>query len=409
MSKQNPPLKPDMAKRNLAILTGAQILGASSPPIIIAFGGLVGRQLIDDPYFATLPVSLYQLGVAASVLPAAFLMQAWGRRNAYLLGVSFGLLSGLIAAGGIIIGSFLLFCLGTILAGFYGAYVQSYRFAATDNVAPDKRSQAISIIMIGGLIAAIIGPQLAKWTFEAWPGIPYAGSFLSQTALAALALPVIALLYAPRRQTTPASDANKKRIRRPISEILRLKNYILGVAIGAVSYGLMSFLMTASPMAMEDHAHDQGTAILGIQLHILAMFGPSFFTGYLIKRYGAGMIAASGLILIMLAAAADLSGIEVLHFYAGLILLGLGWNFGFIGSTTMITEHCSSDDREQIQGINDFVIFGVVALSSFFSGALLHHLGWFMINILVFPLTLIVLLPLLWGEFRQRLNKPFNL
>jgi len=383
--------------RNLSLLTFAQIFGASSPPIIIAFGGLVGRQLIDNPEIATLPVSIYQLGMALCVLPAAFMMHAWGRRNAYLLGACFGCLSGLVAAGAIIIGSFWLFCFGTLLAGFYGAYVQSYRFAATDDVAAERRSQAISIIMIGGLIAAILGPELAKQTVHAFPDIPYAGSFLSQTLLAALALPVIALLHMPRAQK-PKTQAIKKR---SFAEILRLKNYILGVSTGAVSYGLMSFLMTASPMAMHDHNHSTGDAIFGIQAHILAMFGPSFFTGHLIKRYGAGKITAAGLILIMLAAAADLTGLQLMHFYSGLILLGVGWNFGFIGSTAMIAEHCNNEDREQIQGLNDFIIFGVVALSSFFSGALLHNLGWFMINILVFPISLSVLMPLLWCEYRQ--------
>jgi len=387
--------------RNLAILTCAQILGASSPPIIIAFGGLVGRQLIDNPELSTLPVSIYQLGVAASVLPAAFLMRVWGRRSAYLLGAIFGCLSGLVAAGGIIIGSFWLFCLGTALAGFYGAYVQSYRFAATDDVEAQKRGKAISIIMIGGLVAAILGPELAKQTAEAWPGIAYAGSYLSQAALALLALPILAFLYAPRRSV----NVQKQHKKRKLGEILRLKNYLLGVMTGAVSYGLMSFLMTASPMAMDDHHHGRGDAILGIQLHILAMFAPSFFTGSLIKRYGTSTVTAAGLILIMLAAMADLSGIGLPHFYTGLILLGLGWNFGFVGSTAMIAEHCERDDREQIQGINDFIIFGVVALSSFFSGALLHSLGWFMINLLVFPITLSALLPLLWHGYRQHMGR----
>jgi len=386
-----------LASRNLVVLTSAQILGASSPPIIISLGGLVGRQLIDNPEFATLPVSIYQLGVALSVLPAAFLMRAWGRRNAYLLGGSFGFLSGLVAASGIIIDSFWLFCFGTLLAGFYGAYVQSYRFAATDDMVAEKRGQAISIIMIGGLVAAILGPELAKRTVDSWPDIPYVGSFLSQTVLAGLALPILALLYAPR----PAQVTKKQIKKRPLREILKLKNYILGVSTGAVSYGLMSFLMTASPMAMHDHHHSTADAIFGIQAHILAMFGPSFFTGYLIKRYGTGKITAAGLILIMLAAGANLSGLELLHFYSGLILLGVGWNFGFVGSTAMIAEHCSSADREQIQGLNDFIIFGVVAVSSFFSGALLHNLGWVMINMLVFPLSFLVLLPLLWNEYRR--------
>jgi len=388
-------------RRNLVVLTFAQALGASSAPIIIAFGGLVGRRLTDNPHLVTLPVSVYQLGVAAAVLPISWAMAHWGRRNAYLLGGFFGLLAGLCATMGIVTGSFWLFCLGTIIAGCYNATIQSYRFAVTDYAAPQDHSKFISLIMIGALVGAVFGPRLGVWMKDIYSE-EYAGSFLAQIFLALLALPVLVFLYAPK------SDVKEKKITKklPIKEILRLKNYLMGVSAGAVSYGLMSFLMTASPMAMEDHHHSSDAATWGIQAHIFAMFAPSFVTGYLVKYFGAEKVTAAGLVLIMLSAAFALTGYEFMQFFSALVLLGVGWNFGFIGSTAMIAAHCTPENRVQVQGLNDFIIFGVVALCSFASGALLHLAGWELVNIMVFPIVLAVLIPLLWQMRRAEVVLP---
>lgn len=381
--------------KNLWLLTVAQALGASSPPIIISLGGLVGRNLSDNGAIATLPVSIYQAGVALSVIPVAYFMRQLGRRHAYLIGALFGVLSGLVAAFGIIHQSFFIFCTGTLLAGIYGAHVQSYRFAATDDIPIKMRNRAISWIMVGGLIAAIVGPQLVIWTRNSYHGIEFAGSFFSQSGLALLALPIL-FFYQPR--TNPKNKTIPSRSVATISEILRIRGFLLAVMAGAISFALMSFLMTATPMAMHDHNHSINHATLGIQWHILAMFAPSFVTGTLIDKYGAERITAIGLSLIMLSAFAALTGYGLIHFFTALILLGLGWNFGFIGATAMIAALSNGQNKTKMQGINDFIVFGSVAVSSFLSGALLQSAGWVMINLLVFPIVLAILIPLLWRQ-----------
>jgi MFS family permease len=380
----------DPGRRNTAILAVAQALGGAGPPIIISLGGIVGAMIGPSPAFATVPVSLYQLGQATGTIPAALLMRRFGRRGGYLLGATIGILAGMVAAWGVYHAAFAIFCLGTFGAGLYGAFVQSYRFAAADAAAPDAKAQAISWVMIGGLASAVIGPQLVIWTRDTLPGVPFAGSFLSQSALALLALPVLMLLRSPPMSHGPRSGG------RPLGQIMRHPRFILAVAAGIVSYGLMSFVMTAAPMAMVACGHSIGEAALGIQWHILAMFGPSFFTGRLIRRFGKERITATGLLLIAAAAAFGLAGLAVANFWLALIFLGVGWNFGFIGATAMITDCHTEDERAKVQGANDFLIFGSVAIASFSSGSLLSLAGWATINWLVFPIVAVILVALLW-------------
>jgi len=385
------------ALRNIRLLTVAQALGGAGPPIIIALGGLVGQALAPSPALVTLPVSLYNLGLAVSTLPAAYLMRRLGRRNAYLIGAASAAIGGLLAAGGIFAGAFLIFCLGTLAAGFQGANVQSYRFAAADGVSGPLKAKAISSVLVGGLFAAVIGTQLVIWTRDAVPAAPFAGSFLSQVGLAVLAIPVLAMLRTPSVATAATQSGG-----RPLKEILLSPRYMLAVATGVVSYGLMTFVMTASPVAMVGHGHSIDHAALGIQWHVLAMFVPSFFTGRLITRFGKERIAAVGLLLTASSGAVALGGLDIGHFWVALILLGVGWNFGFIGATAMVTECHTAEERGKAQGANDFIIFGVVACASFFSGNLLHASGWETINWLIFPAVALVLVPLLWRAATMR-------
>ena len=381
------------ARRNILVLTAAQALGGASPPIIISLGGIVGQTLSSAPALATLPVSLYNLGLALGTIPAAMVMRRFGRRSGYLFGASIGVVAGLVATLGIVGATFVIFCLGTFMAGFYGAYVQSYRFAAADAATGALKAKAISWVMIGGLAAAVIGPQLVIWTREALPAAPFAGSFLSQAALALLALPVLMLLRAPK-PAAPAGGAHSGG--RPLGEIMRTPRFILAVSAGVVSYGLMSFVMTAAPMAMVGCGFTVGEAAFGIQWHVLAMFAPSFVTGSLIARFGKEMITALGLVLLAASGAVALSGLELGNFFGSLILLGLGWNFGFIGATAMITDCHTPEERGKVQGANDFIVFGTVAIASFSSGSLLTASGWEAINWMMFPIVVIVLVPLLW-------------
>lgn len=388
------------ARRNIFVLTTAQALGAASPPIIISLGGLVGKQLSSDPALVTLPVSLFNLGLAMGTLPAAYIMRTIGRKHGYLLGAGFGISSGLIAAFGISSTSFFIFCLGTFIAGFYAAYVQSYRFAAADGVEGPLKSKAISWVMIGGLIAAIIGPQVVIWTRDAFPETPYAGSFLSQAGLALLAVPVLLMLRMPRpaKSKGAGKDIDTGRL---LKEILLQPRYVLAVAAGVVSYGLMAFVMTAAPMAIVGYGYSDADAALGIQWHVLAMFAPSFVTGSLMARFGKEQVTAAGLLLIALSAVVALAGLGLWNFWISLILLGVGWNFGFIGATALVTDCHSEAERGKAQGANDFVIFGTVAAASFFAGSLLHASGWQLINWLIFPLVAAILIPLVLSVRRK--------
>ncbi len=377
--------------RNVLLLATAQAVGLAGPPIIITLGGVIGQLLSPDPTLVTLPVSLHHLGLALGTIFAAFIIKQAGRRSAYLLGTSIGFASGLVATYGLVSASFLIFCLGTFIAGSYGSFVQSYRFAAADSVAPDHRPKAISWVMIGGLCAAIIGPQLTIWPRDAYPGVPFAGSFVAISILALIAMPVLASLRIKERveeQTVTGTG-------RPLAEIVLTPRFLLAAGTGVVVYGMMSFVMTASPIAMVGCGHSVGEASLGIQWHVLAMFIPSFFTGHLISRFGKEWIGACGLIFIAISATIALMGLEIANFWLALVFLGVGWNFGFIGATAMLAECYEPEERAKVQGLNDFLIFGTVAAASFFSGSLLNSAGWDVINWLVFPAIAIVLLPLL--------------
>ena len=389
-------------RRNALVLSGLQALGGANPAVVVALGGLVGSQLAPSTEMATLPVSLFNIGLALGVLPAAFIMRQKGRRFGYVLGSLLGASGGMIAFYGIAIGSFLLFCLGTILAGLYASYVQSYRFAAADSVEGPLKPKAISWVMIGGLVAAVLATQVILHTTEIIPSLPFGGTFIAQAILALCALPLIAFLRNdPASHSTPAAQANTSH-GRPLLEIIKQPKFIVAVIAGTSSYSLMSFMMTASPLAMVGCGHTMRDSTLGIQWHILAMFGPSFFTGTLIRRFGKIAVTLSGLVLIALSSAVALNGLSVEHFWLSLILLGLGWNFGFIGATAMVTDCYRNEERNRVQAFNDFLVFGSVAISSFSSGQLLVTHGWDGINTWTFPIVGIVVVSLMWLWFHER-------
>lgn len=396
------------SQHNARVLTTAQALGGASPAIIVSLGGLVGQQLASNPALATLPVSIFNLGLAIGTLPAAWVMRRHGRRLGYLFGAGLGLVAGLVAAFGIYQQLFVIFCLGTMIAGFYASYVQSYRFAVADGAPDDIKPRLISWVMVGGLFAAVIGPQTVIWTRDLVPWAPFAGSFVAQAILAALAIPVIWRLRSVSAQKQPpqasaiSATANNQsgEPSRSLKEIASQPRFILAVTAGVVSYALMSFVMTAAPVAMVGCGHTVGEAALGIQWHVLAMFAPSFFTGRLIQRFGVKTITALGLIILAASGAVGLAGLGLEHFWIALVLLGVGWNFGFIGATTMVTSCHRPNEKNRVQAMNDFLVFGSVAISSFASGKLLSVAGWEIINWMIFPCVAVVLLMMVW-ESRQ--------
>lgn len=387
-----------LAKRNALVLACAQAFGGANPAIVISLGGIVGSQLVTDKTFATVPVSLMQLGIACGVIPAAMLMRRFGRRNGYLIGALTGVIASSIAAAGTGSRIFWLFCLGTFMCGLYGAFVQSYRFAAADTASESFKPRAISWVMIGGLAAGVIGPQSVYWTRDLTPDAPFAASFMAQGLLALLAIGVVMMLRAPPVAAVRSGGG------RPLSEIMRQPKFIASVTAALVSYGLMSFVMTAAPLAMVGCGHSIGDAALGIQWHVLAMFGPSFFTGRLIARFGKEKVTAAGLLLLACAAVVGLNGLSVAHFWIALVLLGIGWNFGFIGATALVTDCYRPEERVKVQAANDFLVFGSVAIASFSAGGLLNTGGWESVNWLVFPPVAVALVLVAWQAAQKRVR-----
>jgi MFS family permease len=363
----------------------AQALAGANSTVIYAVGAVIGAALAPDKALATLPISVFVVGMAACILPTGAIARRWGRRTAFLAGAGCGVLTGLLAAAAIVLGSFWLFCLATFFGGAYAAVVLSFRFAAAECVEPDRRARALSIVMAGGVAAGVIGPQLVNATMSLWPPYLFAATFLVQAAVAALSGAVLAGVRLPR--PTRAEIAGG----RPLRLIARQPRFLIAVACGAVSYMLMNFLMTAAPLAMRMCGHGQETSNLGLQWHVLAMYGPSFFTGGLIARFGAGRVVGAGLALTGAAAAVGLAGVDVAHFWGALVLLGLGWNFGFVGASALVLECHRPEERTRVQSLNDFIVFGTMAVGSFASGGVLATFGWDTVLLVSFaPLALAV-------------------
>ncbi|MFP5454605.1 MULTISPECIES: MFS transporter [Sphingomonadaceae] len=366
---------PDIGSRreqrgNIIRLSLAQALAGANSTVIYATGAIIGATLAPDKALATLPISIFVVGMAACILPTGMIARHHGRRAAFLAGTVTGVLSGLIAALAVIMGSFWLFCLATFFGGSYAAVVLSFRFAAADCVEPEWRPRALSIVMAGGVAAGVVGPQLVTYTMNLWPPHMFAATFIAQAGVAILSAIVLAGVRLPMPTIAERSGG------RPLSVIARQPRFIIAALCGAVSYMLMNFLMTAAPLAMRMCGHSQESSNLGLQWHVIAMYAPSFFTGRLITRFGAGRVVAVGLALIGVSSAVGLAGIDVAHFWATLILLGVGWNFGFIGASALVLECHRPEEKTKVQALNDFLVFGTMAVGSFSSGGLLASHGW---------------------------------
>ena len=385
-----------VARANVRRLAAAQALTGANAAVIFATGSIVGATLAPDISLATLPLSIFMLGLAAGTLPTGMISQAFGRRTAFIAGTGCGALCGVLAAVAILQGSFILFCVATFLGGLYGAVSQSYRFAATVSASAAYRPKAISWVMAGGVFAGVLGPQLVQWTMDIWPPYLFAVSFLVQTIVALVAMAVLAGVNAPK--PAPAQMTGG----RPLLEIVRKPRFIAAALCGAVSYTAMNFLMTSAPLAMKFCGLSLSDSNFGIQWHIVAMFGPSFFTGSLISRFGAAKVAVAGLILEAAAAVIGLSGITAMHFWAGLFVVGVGWNFSFVGASALIVETHRPQEGKKVQAFNDFIVFGLVAIGSFSSGQLLASYGWSMVNIVVFPAVALALVGLGIAALMQR-------
>ena len=355
---------------NIIRLAAAQALAGANSVVFYATGAIVGSTIAPDASLSTLPITLFVLGMASSILPFGTLARKRGRKAAFMVGTGAGMITGLMAAVAMMLGSFLLFCCAAFLGGAYAAVALSFRFAATDGVSPERRARALSLVMGGGVLAGIIGSGLVTTTMNLWPPHTFVITFVAQGVVAAISAFIL-------KGVTPAESSEASASGgRPLREIVRQPGFARTVFSGAVTYMVMNFLMTAAPLSMHMHGISQEAANLGIQWHVIAMFGPGFFTGKLISRFGAMRVAAAGLLITASAVFAGLSGTGIHHYWLSLILLGLGWNFGFIGASARIIDFHRPEEKTQVQSLNDFVVFGVMIVGSFSSGALLNLYGW---------------------------------
>lgn len=357
-------------RANVLRLAVAQALAGANSVVVYATGAVVGDMLAPSKALATLPISIFVVGMAACTLPAGAIAQRHGRRAAFLAGTACGVLVGLLATLAVVLGSFWLFCIATFFGGAYAAVVLSFRFAAADCAPPQRRPRALSAVMAGGVFAGVIGPQLVNYTMDLWAPYTFAATFLAQAAVAVLSAVILVGVRLPLPTASETAGG------RPLGVIARQPRFITAVICGVVSYLLMNFLMTAAPLAMHLCGLPQEQSNLGIQWHVIAMYGPSFFTGRLITRVGAPRVVTAGLVLIAVSAAVGLTGQDVTHFWLTLVLLGLGWNFGFVGASALVLECHRADEKARVQSFNDFLVFGTMVVGSFASGSLLTAYGW---------------------------------
>jgi len=385
-----------LARRNAIVLAVAQALAGGNNTVIVATTSILGALLAPEKGLATLPITAMVFGMWLGTLPVGALARRYGRRFALQCGSVFGVLSGLISFVATMQGSFAVLLAGTFCGGVYAAAHMSYRFAAADTASDAYRPKVVSWVLAGGVFAAVIGPQIVIFTKDLLQPHLFAATYLGQSACAVLAAAVLQFVRIPLvpRHATEAP--------RRLSHITLTPRFVVAAACGVASYVTMNLLMTSAPLAMVGCGHSVTDATLGIQWHVLAMYAPSFVTGSLIVRFGVERVTGLGLLLILCAAAVGVAGITVAHFWTVLILLGLGWNFAFIGATTMITQCHRPDERTKVQAFNDFLIFGSMAVSSFSSGQLLEYFGWQAVNEVVVPTVFVAGAMLVWLRLRHR-------
>lgn len=389
------------ARRNVVVLVLAQALLGAQMPMIFTIGGLAGQSLASNLCFATLPISMIVIGSMVAATPISAFMQRHGRRAGFFLGALGGAAGGVIGAYGLYLQSFPIFLIGSFLTGIYMSAQGFYRFAAADTASDAFRPKAISYVMAGGLASAVIGPQLVKLTADAYV-IPFLGTYAAVIAVNLLGALLFFFLDIPK-PPEPAHDAPKGRSR---WELMTTPRIAVAVICAMVSYALMNLVMTSTPLAVVGCGFDKGNAADVVTAHVLAMFAPSFFTGHLIARFGVERIMATGLLILAAAGAVGLSGVDLENFFIALVLLGLGWNFGFIGATTMLAGAHRPEERGRMQGLNDLIVFGGVSVASLASGGLMNcsggspQAGWTAVNMAMAPFLMLAGGALIWLMLR---------
>ncbi|HAS49856.1 MAG TPA: MFS transporter [Gammaproteobacteria bacterium] len=378
--------------RTLIVLTFAQCFGQTAAPILVLLGGIVGAQIAPSLDWATLPIAIQIIGIASATIPASYLMSKVGRKAGFLGGTALAIFAALFAAWGIFQQSFALFCIASFFIGNYIAFLQQFRFAVAESVPKQQIPKCLSFLMLAGIVAALLGPEVGR-RFSVIEGLPnYVGSFLGMAAMLSVSFLILLLFY----RNTDMETYEQASTDRSLGQIFRQPTLILAIASAAVGYSVMSLIMTATPLSMHEldlHSLDDTTRV--IQSHILAMYVPSFFSGFLISWLGVKRIIQAGFALMLVCVAIGWGQPDFINYWGTLIFLGVGWNFLFLGGTTLLTQSYRNSERFKVQAVNDFLVFGLQAVGSLSAGVLLASIGWSGVMLFSLPL-LLLLVPVLF-------------
>jgi MFS family permease len=373
-------------KKNVLVLASMQALFQTASVMVMTISGLVGQLLAPDKRLATLPIALMVVAAASTMIPASLFMQKFGRKPGFILGICLGGSAGAVAAMGIWLANFWIFVVANMLVGSYQGFAQYYRFAAADSASENFKSRAISWVVAGGVVSALAGPNIARFTKDIGP-VAYMAPYMVMCVLA-----TIALLLASQISIPPmAKQASVSSSARPLFEIIKQPVFLTAVTGSSIGFSVMIMVMTATPLAMKVCGHPLGLATTVIQWHVLGMFAPSFFTGSLIRRFGVLTIMATGALLMFWHILFAITGTEFFNFVSGLVLLGIGWNFLFIGGTTLLTKAYLPGEQAKTQATHDFLMFSLVSIASFSAGGVLEAWGWRTVNIVALPVLCIAL------------------
>ena len=383
-------------RRNVRLLSGCFALSTTSNVILMSVSALVGYELAGDKALATLPAALMWIGTAVATAPASFLMRRIGRRFGFMSGAVIGACGAALGVAAVAAHSFALLCLAVAVIGAYNGFTFYFRFAGAEVASEDYRSRAIALVMAGGVAAAIVGPEISKAANALFLPPAYLGPFVAIGVTAAAVFMLASFVHIPKPTSVQLRGG------RPLGAIVRQPAFLVAALGGVVAYGVMVMLMSITPLAMVTRAHGFADAAFVIQWHVLGMFAPSFFSGHLIRRFGALTVMTWGAVAITAGIGVAVMGIAVLHFWLAMTLLGLGWNFLFVGATTLLTEAYTTAERAKTQALNEFLVFGAAAVTAFLSGNLHHHFGWEALNLAALPPVLAVLAAALWLDRRRR-------
>ncbi len=389
-----------IAKKNVALLAGCQAMLFTNNVTLISLAALAGFSLADNKALATLPATAYVVGAALTTLPASFFMRRFGRQTGFQVGTSMGIAGAAVCCLALWLHSFWLLCAGVLVLGVYNAFGQYYRFAAADAVSYEFKAKAISLVLAGGLVGGIIGPEMSKHTRDMFP-VPFLGAYASLIVFCLITMALLAYIRIP-----PPSMAERHEPVRPLAQILAQPGFVVAVMGSALGYGVMNLLMTATPLAMGLCGHPYSAAAFVIEWHVIGMFAPSFFTGSLIRRFGVLSVMLAGVILEALCVGVALSGVLLANFWWALTLLGVGWNFLYVGGTTLLTECYRPSEKAKAQGTHDFLVFATTATSSFSSGLLMNRNGWEMLNYAALPVLAVIGAAITWLALRRRSPVP---